>query len=177
MKYQFIADNRSAFPVKKMCHTLGVSTSGFYAWCHRPPSLREQENIFLRRRIFELYHEHKGRVGSPTITADLRDEEQFTHVSRQRVARHMRNMGLRCRSVRKFVVTTDSKHNDPIAPNVLNRQFKVDAPNKVWVSDITYLKISNTWYYLVVFIDLYSRAVVGLGYQCFTGKTFHNMCV
>ncbi len=73
----------------------------------------------------------------------------------------MKEMGLRCKATKKFVATTDSKHNDPVAANLLDRQFSVSAPNRVWVSDITYLKIGRKWHYLTVFIDLYSRIVVG----------------
>ena len=100
-------------------------------------------------------------VGSPMITADLHDDLEFSHVSKNRVARLMREMGLKCRTVKKFVVRTDSKHNEPVAPNLLDRQFEVHAPNTVWVSDITYLKVGSKWYYLTVFIDLFSRIVVG----------------
>ncbi len=73
----------------------------------------------------------------------------------------MRDMGLKCRTVKKFVVTTDSKHNEPVAPNLLDRQFTVPTPDTAWVSDITYLKVGKRWYYLTVFIDLFSRIVVG----------------
>lgn len=95
------------------------------------------------------------------ITADIRAEREFSTVSRNRVARHMRDMGLRCKTTKKFVVTTDSKHNEPVASNILNRKFRVAAPNKVWVSDITYLRIGRKWQYLTVFIDLYSRIIIG----------------
>lgn len=87
------------------------------------------------------------------IAADLRSEPHFARVSKNRVARHMRAMGLRCKATRKFVVTTDSKHDEPIAANILNRQFSVAAPNTVWVSNITYLKAGGKWHYLTVFID------------------------
>lgn len=95
------------------------------------------------------------------ITADLQAEPGFSRVSKNRVARHMRDLGLRCKATKKFVVTTDSNHNEPVAPNILNRQFSVSAPNKAWVSDITYLKVGRKWHYLKVFIDLFSRIVVG----------------
>ncbi len=95
------------------------------------------------------------------ITADLHDYPEFANVSENRVARLMREMNLKCKTLKKFVVTTDSKHKYPVAENLLNRQFDVKAPNTVWVSDITYLKIGRHWYYLTVFIDLYSRCIVG----------------
>jgi len=110
---------------------------------------------------FELYVEHNGMAGSPMITADLKDEPEFLGTSKNTVARLMRDMNLKCKTVKKFVATTDSKHNEPVAPNLLNRKFNVKMPNTVWVSDITYLKIGRKWHYLAVFIDLFSRSVVG----------------
>ncbi|BHH83664.1 hypothetical protein LA52FAK_19530 [Desulforhopalus sp. 52FAK] len=100
-------------------------------------------------------------VGSSIITADLRDDREFSKVSRPRVARMMKEMDLKCKTTRKFVVTTDSKHNKPVVPNILNRNFAVHTPNVAWVSDITYLRVGKKWYYLTVFIDLFSRVVVG----------------
>jgi putative transposase len=161
MIFQTIQSHRSLFPVKKMCRVLGVSQSGYYAWRKRVPSNRARTNIILRQRIAKLYEEHGGAAGSPMITADLRAEKQFQNISRPRVARHMRSMGLRCKTVKKFVVTTDSKHKEPVAPNILNRKFSISEPNRVWVTDITYLKVGQKWNYLTVFIDLYSRAIVG----------------
>ena len=161
MRYQFIQKNRSSFPVMKMCRTFNISPSGFYHWQNRPCSARQDENNRIKQRISELYIEHKGMVGSPMITADLRSEPEFAAVSKNRVARHMRDMGLRCRTTKKFVVTTDSKHNEPVAPNILNREFSVSSPNTAWVSDITYVKVGPKWQYLTVFIDLFSRIVVG----------------
>ncbi len=161
MKYQFIRDNHSAFSMKKMCHMLHVSMSGFYSWQKRIPSVREENNKRLQMRILELYIEHNQMAGSPMITADLHDEAEFSKVSKNRVARLMHKMNLKCKTLKKFVATTDSKHNKPVAPNLLNRQFKVKAPNTVWVSDITYLKVGNKWNYLTVFMDLFSRQIVG----------------
>lgn len=161
MRFCFIRDHRSHFSVKRMCRTLKVSKSGYYAWVNRRPSRRTAETTRLRSRIFQLYEEHSGCAGSPMITADLRAETEFRRVSRQRVARHMRQLGLRCQTSRRFVVTTDSKHAEPIAPNRLNRQFTVSFPNTAWVTDITYLKVGRKWNYLTVFIDLFSRIVVG----------------
>lgn len=161
MKFQFIESNRSSFPVKKMCQVLNVSQSGFYYWRAAPVSNREAERQRFRSRIKELYVEHKGMIGSPLLTADLRDDSEFSKVSRNRVARHMKDMGLRCQSVKKFAVTTDSKHGEPIAPNLLDRKFTVSAPDIVYVTDITYLKVGRNWHYLTVFIDLFSRLIVG----------------
>jgi len=161
MIYLFIKKNRSSFPVKKMCQVLQVSQSGYYRWLQSPLSPRQQENIRIKKRIKEIFASHNEMVGSPIVTADLNDDDEFSSVSRPRVARMMREMGLKCKTVRKFVVTTDSRHNKPIAPNLLNRNFTVHAPNIVWVTDITYLKVGRKWYYLTVFIDLFSRIIVG----------------
>jgi putative transposase len=144
-----------------MCHTLNVSQSGYYRWRKAPLSSLKIENERLDARIKELFIEHKGMVGSPTITADLHEDPEFSKVSRNRVARHMKEMGLKCRAVKKFIVTTDSKHKEPVAPNLLDRRFAVPTPDTVWVSDITYLLVGKTWHYLTVFIDLFSRIVVG----------------
>lgn len=95
------------------------------------------------------------------ITEDLREDPEFSNISKSTVAKAMQEMNLKCRTQRKFVVTTNSKHNEPVAPNLLNREFKTEEPNKAWVSDITYLKIGRTWYYLTVIIDLFSRFVIG----------------
>ncbi len=161
MRFQFIAENRSSFPVKKMCHVLKVSLSGYYRWRTAPLSWRQRENARLKSQIKELFARHNGMAGSPLITADLHDNPEFSRVNRNRVARLMREMDLRCRSVKKFVVTTDSKHNEPVAPNLLDRNFTVSSPDLAWVTDITYLKVGAKWYYLTVFIDLFSRIVVG----------------
>jgi len=161
MKFKFIEKNCSSFPVKKMCHTLNVSGSGYYRWRKAPLSSLRIENKRLEARIKALLKEHKGMAGSPMITADLHEDPEFSKISRNRVARHMKKMGLRCRTVKKFVVTTDSKHKKPVAPNLLDRQFAVPTPNTIWVTDITYLKVGRKWHYLTVFIDLFSRIVVG----------------
>ena len=161
MKFQFIEENRSSFPVKKMCPVFRVSQSGFYRWLKAPLSARQIENERLKNRIKELFAKHNGMAGSPLITADLHDDPEFSHVSRNRVARLMKEMNLKCRTVKKFVITTDSKHNHPVAPNLLNRNFTVAAPDQVWVTDITYLKVGTRWYYLTAFIDLFARIVVG----------------
>ncbi|WP_407929146.1 IS3 family transposase [Desulfomarina profundi] len=161
MIFKFIKENRSSFPVKKMCHVFNVSPSGYYRWIKAPISTRQIEKDHLKKRIQELFEQHNGMVGSPIITADLHDQPEFSNVSRQRVARMMKEMGLKCRTVKKFVVTTDSKHTEPVAPNLLDRKFTVSSPDLVWVTDITYLKIGSKWHYLTVFIDLFSRIVVG----------------
>lgn len=143
MKFQFIHENRSSFQVKKMCHVFEVSQSGFYKWERAPVSMRKLENDLIKGEIQEIYKAHKGMAGSPVISEDLHDRPEFSSISRPRVARLMKDMGLKCITVRRFVVSTDSKHNEPVTPNIINRQFSPSAPDKVWVSDITYIRIGN----------------------------------
>ena len=161
MRFSFIEAHRSTFPVKKMCQVLKVSQSGYYRWRNRSESDRDAENRRLSARITQLYQEHGGMAGSPMITADLREEKEFRTVGLNRVARLMRQMGLRCRFIKRYKATTNSKHKKPICPNILDRDFDADSPNQKWVSDITYLRIAGKWYYLTVILDIFSRIVVG----------------
>lgn len=142
-----------------MCRVLEVSASGYYAWKQRPESHRAQENRRLDAAIRTVYQASKGRSGSPKITRALR--QKGWKVGENRVAKRMREMGLRSIIRRKFKVTTDSKHAFPVAPNRLQRNFTVARPNTVWVSDITYWWTQTGWLYLAIFLDLYSRKVVG----------------
>ena len=114
-----------------MCQAFSIHPSGFYRWFNNPESSRKLENRRISERIHELYSEHRGMVGSPMITEDLRAEPEFSTVGKNRVAKLMKEIGLRCEATKKFVVTTDSKHDEPVAANLLDRQFSVFAPNKV----------------------------------------------
>jgi transposase InsO family protein len=113
----------------------------------------------LLSQIRIAYGRNRGVYGSPRITEELRDQGYVCN--EKRVARLMRESGIRAKTVRKFKVTTDSKHNLPVAPNLLDRQFTASRPNAVWVSDITYIWTSEGWLYLAGIVDLYSRQVVG----------------
>ena len=130
MKYQFIEKNRSEFTVKKMCQMFKISVSGYQHWKTKEISDQQIRRERLKKRILELYFEHKRMAGSPMITADLRDDPEFFNVSKNTVARSMQEMNLRSQTVKKFVVTTDSRHNEPVAPNRLNRKF--DIKNRVF---------------------------------------------
>ena len=125
----------------------------------RKPSQRQIENEMIDAEIREIYDGSKGRYGSPKITIEL--QERGRKVDKNRVARRMREAGLRSKIRRKYRVTTDSKHQFPVAPNLLARNFTAEVPDKVWVSDITYLATRSGWLYLTVIIDLFSRMVVG----------------
>lgn len=152
---------RSVFPVVKMSEALDVSVSGFYEWLKRHPSFTKQRKERLQSAIREQFHLHGEMAGSPTITDDLQEIPEWKEISRTRIARERKDMGLRSKTLRRFTVATDSKHKEPISRNWLNRNFEQYMPNRVWVTDITYLRVKSHWVYLVVFIDLYSRKVVG----------------
>jgi putative transposase len=137
---------------------MDISTSGFYDWVDRPMSKREEANRELDTTIMELWKDSKKRKGYPMITQDLRAVGQS--ISKNRIARRMRTLGIQSVVRRKFKATTNSKHRFPVAPNLLERNFNATEPDKVWVSDITYLRVAGAWLYLVVFIDLYSRCIV-----------------
>lgn len=154
-----IEASRDEFPVSLMCEALEVSRSGFYAWSLRPESKRSKENKELALEIEEVHRKSRKTYGSPRVHAELKAEGR--RIGRKRVARIMRENGLRARGKRRFRKTTDSTHNCPISPNLLNRRFVAEAPNKVWVGDITYLWTAKGWLYLAVILDLFSRKVVG----------------
>lgn len=154
-----MSEHRTEFRVEEMCRVFEVSGSGDYRWIKLRASQRELDNQRLDAQIREIYAGSKGRYGSPKITQELRDRGR--RVGKNRVARRMRQAGLRSKIRRKYRVTTDSKHHFPVAPNLVERNFTADAPNKVWVSDITYLATRSGWLYLTVIIDLFSRLVVG----------------
>ena len=159
MKYQFIDDYRSSFGVEKMCLSLAVSRSGFYCWNQSGEGKRAAENRLLLDSIRRIHNSSKGRYGSPRITAELKD--QGLACSRPRVARLMRQHDIRARARRKFKATTNSKHKHAVAPNLLEQVFQAEAPNRVWVSDITYIRTLEGWLYLTVIMDLYNRKIVG----------------
>ena len=142
-----------------MCRVFSVSRSGYYRWRSRPESRRAIENRRLDAHIKAIFKQHKVRYGSPKITDELND--MGFPVGKNRVARRMKENGLRSIVRRKYRATTDSKHSYPVAENLLQRNFTTSSPNRVWVSDITYISTKNGWSYLTIFIDLFSRSVVG----------------
>jgi transposase InsO family protein len=151
--------HQTEFKVVTMSRVLRVSRSGYYAWLRRALSPRSMHQICRDKLIKQIFEYRKGRSGSPNITRDL--HEQGHRCDRKTVAASMRRQGLRAKAARKFKVTTDSKHDLPIAPNHLNRDFSADKANQKWVGDITYLWTDEGWMYLAVIIDLFSRAVIG----------------
>jgi putative transposase len=142
-----------------MCKVLQVSKSGYYAWRHRKPCTRTQENQILSQNIKQIHQNSRRTYGSPRIHASLR--AKGFQVGRQRVVRLMAQLGICARSKRKFKATTDSVHHFPIAQNLLERNFTTSGPDQAWVSDITYIWTAEGWLYLAVILDLFSRRVVG----------------
>ena len=159
MKFAFIDAEKANHDVSALCRVLGVSRSGYYRWFHREPSLRARRDDELRVRIRAIHSESRGTYGSPRVQAELR--RQGFRVSRKRVARLMRADAIRGNRPRPFKRTTDSAHGRPVAPDHVLQEFDVDEPNRVWVTDITYVRTWEGWLYLAVVIDLYSRRVVG----------------
>ncbi len=159
MRFRFIEAEKATYPTRLLCRCLAVSRSGFYAWRKRPVSTRAKQDARLSIEIAASHSASRRTYGSPRVERDLRQEGH--HVSRKRVARLMRELGLAGRRKRRFRATTDSKHRFPVAPNILMREFDVDAPNTAWVTDITYIATLEGWLYLAAILDLFSRRVVG----------------
>ncbi|AXR68706.1 IS3 family transposase [Leptospira mayottensis] len=148
MKYTYVKENH--YPVEKTCKLLNVSKSGYYEWLKRGESQRTKSNRELDERIHILFEEHENRSGYLQIHQDLLSEEFF--VSKNRVYRRMREMGLKADRKCSFC---------PVAPNLLNQVFKSDGLNRIWLSDITYIPINGKWSYLFVIQDLFNREIVG----------------
>ena len=142
-----------------MCRTLSVSRSGFYQWYHRRPSVRERENEELVRQIRLIHREFNRIYGSPRMTLELR--QRGYKCNHKRVERLMRINGIRSKRKRKFKITTHSKHKRAVAVNLVQRNFAAPKPNRLWTSDITYIRTQEGWLYLAVFLDAFSRRIVG----------------
>lgn len=161
MSYQMIADHHGEYGVAMMCRALDVSVSGYYAWCNRPSSPHAQDDAQLLVEIRTIHQASRGLYGSPRIHAAL--EQAGIRVSRKRVARLMREAGIRSqRRVRRRVRTTDSDHQRPVAPNLLARDFSANAPNQKWVGDLLGIWTDAGWLYVAALLDTFSRRVVGL---------------
>lgn len=160
MRFRFIEDHREEHPVRLMCRALGVSPSGYHAWRGRPESAWSAANRQLLADVRRLHAQHRGRYGSPRIHAALRAEGGTA--SRGRIERLMRRHGLRGVAARRFrPVTTASRHGLPVAPDLLGQDFQAPAPNRIWLSDISYIPTDEGWLDLAVVLDLATRKVVG----------------
>ncbi len=159
MKYAFILAWTVAYPVTVMCCVLRVSTSGFYRWKALPVSKRKARNTELRAKVREAFEASRRTYGSPRVRAELQADGVI--VSEKTVAKIMREDCLVARAKKRFRATTDSKHGDPIAPNVVDRNFVTDEKNDTWVTDVTCIWTRSGWLFLAVMLDLFSRRVVG----------------
>jgi putative transposase len=159
LSFRFIADHCGAWPAAWACDALEVSESGYYAWVSRLPSEADQRRDQLVAAMEVIHAEVKKRYGSPRMTAELNARGHACTVNT--VAALMKTHGIRAKTVRPFVRTTDSRHSLPVAGNVLDRQFQPARPNTAWSADITYIPTADGWLYLAVVEDLFSRRIVG----------------
>ncbi len=159
MRFRFIQQHEGQYRVKTMCAALDVSRSGYYAWRQRTPSARQQANNRLLLQIRLLFQASRRLYGYRKVHQALLAKQ--IGCSRNRVARLMRQAGLRSQRRRRYRLTTQSRHTRQLAPNHLNQQFVVGAPNQTWLTDITYIPTQQGWLYLAAILDLYSRRVVG----------------
>ncbi len=158
-RFRFIDAEKASFPITLLCRTLRVSRSGYYAWQQREPSARAVANEQLTEQIVVVHQQSRGTYGAPRVQAQLQVAGQS--VSRKRVARLMRLAGLAGTQRRRRVRTTVADATAMPAPNLVRRQFQAQAPNQLWVGDLTYIPTDEGWLYLAVLLDVYSRRVVG----------------
>ena len=162
MKYAWIREHRDSFSISLMCDVLEVSTSGYYAAHERAPSKRAQRHAQIQAAVRQVHAESHGIYGSEKITQALRQRDDLESACCNTVASAMREMGLKGRVSRGFTpTTTQADPTKQAAPNVLNREFTADAPNRKWTTDITYLPTAEGWVYLAVVMDLFSRKIIG----------------
>jgi putative transposase len=159
VRFAFVGAEKANHDVSILCRVLQVQRSGYYAWCARNESQHELDDRRLGVEVSAVFKQFRRRYGSPRICRELRN--RGVKMCRHRVARLMRERQLRARPRRKFVVTTNSQHHMPTPPNIVDRKFNPDAPNRVWAGDVTYLPTREGWLYLAVLLDLYSRRVIG----------------
>lgn len=142
-----------------MCEVLKVSTSGYYKWRGKEKSVAQETKEKRKGHITRIFHEFKKVYGSPRIAKEL--EKTGKTLSTKTVARYMKELGINALYPRRYTVTTNSNHDDPIYPNLLKRQFEAQYPNQIWGADITYIWTSEGWIYLASIMDLFSRKIVG----------------
>lgn len=159
MRYCFIQQHQSTYPVRMMCRVLQVSPSGYYRWCKAPPSQRAAQNQQLLGQIQMVHAQSRQIYGSPKIQQALR--QQGIRCGRNRIMRLMRQAGLASKRPRCFTRTTQANPQHRSAPNHLQQHFATTAPNQVWLSDITYIATAEGWLYLATVLDLYSRRIIG----------------
>lgn len=159
MRYEFIQEEKKAFPVTLLCKTMKVTRSGYYAWTNRGESRHSQENKQMADVVKSTHAISRGCYGARRHATEL--TSQGLTCGKYRAKTIMDIAGVEAKQKKRFKATTDSNHNKKVFPNLLKREFTVLEPNKVWVSDITYIRTSAGWLYLAVIIDLFNREVVG----------------
>ena len=177
MRFELIDAAKKEFPVQRLCKVLGVSPSGYFAWKERPASLRQRDDMVLLAHVRAAFAVSNRTYGSPRMVHELRDSGLA--IGRRRVARLMRENGMKARQKRRFKRTTDSLHAFPVAPNLLDQDFTATGPNQKWGADISYVWTREGWLYLahrqplaaalrdgssalpMMMIDLFARRVVG----------------
>ncbi len=159
MKYAFIDTYRGKHGVRRLCKSLRVSASGYYAARKRPPSARTQRQSALVIKIREAHVASRQSYGAPRVHAEL--AAQGVSCCRNTVANLMRREHIVPRAIRKFRVTTDSRNTKEVSPDRVRRRFKAKCANACWLSDITYIPTREGWLYLAAVLDVYSRAIVG----------------
>jgi len=157
--YRFVDCEKAVFPIVTMCRVLGVSPSGFWAWCKRPPSERARTDAALTGEIRRIHLRSRGTYGVPRVHAELRYDG--TRCSRKRVARLMRADGLEGVHRRRAIRTTVRDRDAAPAPDLVNRSFRAPGPDRLWVADITYVPTWAGFLYVAVVVDVFSRLVVG----------------
>ena len=159
MKYAWIEGQRGRYPVEAMCQALSVSLSGWASWRRGGRRGRRLAQPALLALIRAIHTESKGAYGWPRIWRELQD--RGIPAGKERIRKLMQIHGIRAKHKRRYKATTDSKHDLPVAPNLLNRQFQTQRPDQVWTADITYIPTREGWLYLAVVMDLYTRMIVG----------------
>lgn len=160
MKFHFIKEHLQQFSMEAVCDVLEVSRSGYYAWRDRPRSGQAKRREELAAKIQLIHQENRQVYGSPRVCRVLRSQGES--VCENTVSRVMRQHGIRAKTKKKFVPrTTNSVHNQPVADNLLNREFAAEGPNRKWTVDITYVPTDEGWLYLAGVLDLFSRKIVG----------------
>ena len=161
MKYAFIQQHSREFCIPRLCQALGVARSSYYEWLERQSNCRqrEQRQALLDTQVAAAFQSKKGCYGAWRLCKLLAKDGR--HYNRKTIANSLKRQGLVAKAARKFKATTNSRHQLPVSPNLLEQNFTATAPNQKWVGDITYLWTDEGWLYLAVIIDLFSRQVIG----------------
>jgi putative transposase len=160
VRYAWIETQRDTYPLKRLCRVLQVSRSGYYAWRRRKPSATAKRRQAIARGVQQSHRDSHGTYGYRRVHQDLIEDDEIA-CCRETVRQVMAELGLCGRHKRRFVKTTDSNHDEPIAANRLHRDFTATRPDQKWLADITYIRLAEGWLYLAVVLDCFSRRIVG----------------